>query len=115
MSTTNRRCKGPLKIFATNKDYKKLLLVPWKVFQEKSLSAEGYLLCFKEALSLDSKWSADLCDKLVCCSADSLKQTTVLQSCSRICLVSRRKLEHKFVIVNGWLLCCGKVFVTVKK
>jgi hypothetical protein len=40
--------------------------VPWKVFQEKSLSAEGYLLCFKAALSLDSKWSANFHDKLVC-------------------------------------------------
>jgi hypothetical protein len=113
MSTANRRCKGSLKIIAANQGYKKLLFVPWKVFQEKSLSAEGYLLCFKAALSLDSKWSADLCDKLVCYSICPSKQTTVFQGCSRIRLVSRRKLECKFVIANGWLLRRSKVFVTV--
>jgi hypothetical protein len=73
MSTTNRRCKGSLKIIAANQGYKKLLFVPWKVFQEKSLSAEGYLLCFKAALSLDSKWSADFHDKLVCYSICSVE------------------------------------------
>jgi hypothetical protein len=92
-----------------------LLFVSWKTFENKSLSAKGYLLCFREALSLDSKWSADICDKLVCCSADSLKQIMVFQSCSRIYLVSRRKSECKFVIANGWLLRRSKVFVTVKK
>jgi hypothetical protein len=58
-----------LKISELPKGYLKLLFVSWKTFKNKSLSAEGYLLRFKAALSLDSKWSADLCDKLVCCSA----------------------------------------------
>jgi hypothetical protein len=89
MSTTNRCCKGYLKIIAANQGYKKLLFVPWKVFQEKSLSAEGYLLCFKAALSLDSKWSADFHDKLVCYSNCPSKQTAVFQGCSRVCLVQQ--------------------------
>jgi hypothetical protein len=88
MSTANRRCKGFLKIIAANQGYKKLLFVPWKEFQGKCLSAEGYLMRFKMVPSLDSKWSADFHDKLVCCSVGSLKQTTVFQGCSRICLVS---------------------------
>jgi hypothetical protein len=88
MSTANRHCKGFLKIIAVSQGYKKLLFVPWKVFQEKSLSAEGYLLCFKAALSLDLKWSADLCDKLVCYSIFPSEHTTVSQGRSRICLVS---------------------------
>jgi hypothetical protein len=114
MSTANRRCKGYLNIIAANQGYKTLLFVPWKIFQEKSLSAESYLLCLKAALSLDSKWSADICDKLVCYSNCPSKQTAVFQGCLRIRLVSRRKLECKFVIANGRLLRRSKIFVTVK-
>jgi hypothetical protein len=35
MSTTNRCCKGSLKIIAANQGYKRLLFVPWKAFQDE--------------------------------------------------------------------------------
>jgi hypothetical protein len=85
--------------------------VSWKTFENKSLSAEGYLLCFKAALSLDSKWSADFCDKLVCCICWFTEANYGIPRLFKDLPSIKKEIRIKFVIANGWLLRRSKVFV----